>query len=197
MTSTFQDRLDKIKQQGEQLMMETETIKAAHPSDTDGDALTNVTMKMNNLIDDLASLKLEIGKNSAEIQDKIYESNIELEQLMDENKKMMDEQKKSKDAIDSSTGLEEQTNFNYYANLFFLILKILILGAIVYVFMFLDIFKSSSSSNKSRNLISPMTPSSNNLQVSKNTKLKNTMNQNASSKQNNKKQNIIINYNNS
>ena len=56
---------------------------------------------------------------------------------------MMEEQQKSQDAIDSSSGLEEQTNFNYYANLFFLIMKILVLGAIVYAFMFLDIFKGS------------------------------------------------------
>ena len=196
MTSTFQDRLDKIKQQEEQLMEESETIKAAHPSDTDGDALTNVTMKMNNLLDDLSSLKLEIGKNSAEIQDKIYESNIELEQIVNENKRMMEEQNKSKDAIGSSSGLEEQTNFNYYVNLLFLILKVLILGAIVYVFMFLDIFKSSDISKRPQNLISSTSSSSNNTQPQKNT-LKNTMNQNASTKQNNKKQNIIINYNNS
>lgn len=195
MTSTFQSRLDKIVKRSEELKSQAESVKSAHPSDTDGDALNNITMKMNNLLDDLSSLKLEVGKNSAEIQDRIYESNIELEQLMNENKKMMEEQKTTQDAIDSSSGLEEQTNFNYYINLLFLVIKVLVLGAIVYAFMFMDILKGSS---RPQNLISQNITASSDSNPAKNTQLKKTMmNQTASTKQNNKKQNIIINYNNS
>ena len=62
----------------------------------------------------------------------------------------------------------------------------------------LDIFKGYMNPSRPQNLISPLVESGTNKAVQKrNTQLQASMNQNAESKSNNKKQNIIINYNNS
>lgn len=191
----FENELQELTRRYNAIKKDIDLLSSSSVSNDDGvdTKVNDLIMQINYVIEDLSSLKLKIGNENKEVQDKIYEANVELEKIMSKNAKLENEKKSTKDSQSSAEGLAEQTTYNYYVKFFFLVIKMIILGILLYLLIFSNMIFSFPAIN---NTIKSTGLTTNN-KIQKATRTNNSKN-----KQINKltvdknKKNIIINYNN-
>lgn len=194
MTKYLNKKLKKLRRRYKRIKND---IKSANgSSDANDDTLQDLSMRINHVLDDLSKLKYDISSKNQDLQDEIYEQNTKLEEKINRNKELKKLQNSNKDGLVSSEGLEEQMNYNFYLKLFYMVLKIIILGGIVYIIYFMKplsyILGITGNSTRSENKIPQIETNKINISKSKQSNDSSLM----SDKLKQKSNNVTINYNN-